>query len=304
MKARALLLACAACGSVDNKQTDAAVDTKAIDAAIDAPDGPACDVTKPFGTPIALPGNVNSGNHERWGVMSGDELTVYFSDIAADRELYYATRASTSGAFGMAMKVPGVNTTANEEHPAITADGLIFIADHSFGNTADLGIATRSTAAQDFPALGSLAVVNQTNTHELDGWLSRDGRTLLFGSDRIGADYRVFMATRNATTDPFGTPSEVAVTNTAGATDSGGVLSEDKLEIFWYSNRVDGTGGGDIWHATRATASGTFGPAAEVTELNTTASDLTGWLSQDRCRFLLASDRLGTYDLFLATRPK
>ncbi|HTL34263.1 MAG TPA: hypothetical protein VL326_14135 [Kofleriaceae bacterium] len=300
-----LMVGLAACGSVDNKQTDAAMpDMKSIDAAIDTPAGPACDVTKPFGSPVALAGGVNTAGDERFGYLSGDELTVYFSDVDTDRDIWYATRTSPTAGFGTAMKLPGVNTTTNEEHPGITTDGLILVSDHSFGTTADIGIVTRPNVAQDFGALASLAGVNQTNTNETDGFISRDGLTVVFGSDRTGAQYRLFSSTRTSTTAAFGTPAELVGLDDAAATDSGGVLSDDKLEILFYSNRAGGQGGVDIWRATRASASDNFGAPTDVTELNSSNIEFVSWLSPDRCRVMFASDRLGSYDLFMATRPQ
>ena len=46
---------------------------------IDAPPGPRCDVTKPFGAPLKL-ANVNSGMLERAAWLMPDEKTLYVAD--------------------------------------------------------------------------------------------------------------------------------------------------------------------------------------------------------------------------------
>jgi Tol biopolymer transport system component len=305
---RMLMVACVgcmACGSVSEKSDAAVVDTKLVDArAIDAA-GPPCDVTKPFGTPSIIDG-VNTASQERWGFLSHDELTIYFSDVAATRTVYSATRASTTAAFGTAAPVGGINTGGSHEHPAITADGLIIVTDtNQFGGNTqtDIGLATRANVAQDFGAEATVANVDTTN-QEVDPWISADGLTLLFGSDRVNQEYRVFMATRASSSSPFGTPVEVPGINDTAATDSGGVLSQDGLEIFFYSTRTGGSGQSDIWHATRASTTASFDAPTNVSELNTSNIELTSWLSPDRCRILFSSDRLGTYDLWMATRPQ
>ncbi|HEY5946644.1 MAG TPA: hypothetical protein VIV40_14175, partial [Kofleriaceae bacterium] len=176
---RMLLLLCVACGSVEGKGNDAAVhdtsgtDTRPIDSA-----APPCDVTKPFGTPVLVQG-VNTANQERWGFLSGDELTIYFSDQAAVRSIYSATRSSTSAAFGTPMVVAGINsTTASHEHAAVTADGLTIVADMPASSTnTDVGIVARASSAQDFGPLVSAANVN-TGDQELDPFISADGLTL------------------------------------------------------------------------------------------------------------------------------
>ena len=319
----ALLMVCAACGSVGDQIADGALASDgsvadggaAIDAAIevdgngDVPDaeldaaGVACDVTKPFGPPELLVG-VNSSNHELWGFLSGDELTLYFNDFSANTNLFVATRSSPTAGFSPAMVMSGVNSPTTDERPAVTADGLILIADTATfaTGTADIGLATRASTAQDFGPLLQVTGINTPNYHEHHAFISADGLTLLFGSDRNFGDFAPFQATRTSTATAFG-PATYLVELDAFGTDSGPVLSADGLEIFFYSNRFGGVGATDIWHATRASPSGPFDPPVLVTELSSTSTDLASWLSPDRCRILFSSDRLGSHDLWMATRP-
>lgn len=300
-----LFVGLAACGSVDSKPPDAAVSK--IDAQIDGPgsgSGAPCDVTKPFGTPVVVMGVTSPSGHERFGFLSGDELTVYFSDVAGDRSVFSATRASTNDPFSNSGALSN-NTASSNEHPAVTSDNLILITDtNAFNASADIAVATRASVSQAFGAFTSLPVVNSTTTNETDPFISADGKTLLFGSNRNNSDYSVFMATRASVANNFGAPTEITALNAVGSTDSGAALSADGLEIFLYSDRPGGQGATDIWRATRPTTASMFGTPMNVTELNTANIETTGWLSPDRCRFLFSSDRLGTYDLFMATRPK
>jgi hypothetical protein len=294
-------LVCAACGSVDSKSTDASVDSPG-DGERDA-DVAQCDVTKSFGAPVLLPG-VNGASHDRWGAMSRDELTLYFSNIPAmgnDTNIYTAVRASTSDPFSSPTLLPGVNTTATEEHPSITDDGLTLVADsNAFGNLVDVAIASRSNTASSFGALAPVSGIN-TSGDEEDVSITGNGLELWFTSNRNGNN-RIFRATRGSTSSTFGTPAEVTELTTAGS-DGGPVVSADGLEIFYHSDRSGGSSGLDIWHATRASATGTFGSPVRINELDSDSPELVSWLSADRCRLLFASNRLGSYDIYIATRP-
>jgi hypothetical protein len=310
MRSLLLLLACAACGSVEGNKPDAAVTTN-MDAMIDgAGSGSAapCDVTKAFGTPTLVLGinTTDQGGQQRWGYLSGDLLTMYFSDIpASNRNIYIATRGSTSAAFGAAQQLGAVNTTANEEHPAVTSDGLILVMDTAaFNQTYDIAMATRQFPAQQWSSINPVSNVNTNNFQEVDSWISFDGLTLLIGSNRTNNEYGIYMSTRTTTTGTFTTPALISELDDPAAVDSGGVLSADKLEIFFYSDRTGGSGQSDIYHATRSSPSAAFGTPTPVTELDSANIELMNWLSPDRCTVVFSSDRLGTYDIWMATRPQ
>jgi Tol biopolymer transport system component len=299
-----LLLACGACGSVSDKNMDAAVtiDSPMIDAAVDMATGP-CNVNGPFQAPVLVPG-VNGPTNDRWGSMSSDELTIYFSDQPAtglDRNLYTATRTSPTGTFATPTLLGGVNTTNLEEHPSVTADGLMLVAEsNAFGNGTEVVVATRASTASNFGTLSVVAAVN-TASAETDPWISADGLTLMFASNRTGAVHRIYRTTRASIGMTFAAPTEVTELTDAAAT-AGPVLSADGLEILFYSLRAGGTSGQDIWRATRTSPTGTFGTPQIVAELNTDSPDLPSWISADRCRVIFASSRLGTFDLYIAER--
>lgn len=267
-----------------------------------------CDVTKPFGTPTLVPGvnTTDQGGQQRSAYLSGDLRTIYFSDIpASNRNVYSATRAAPTDSFGAALPIQGINTTANEEHAAVTADGLILVVDTTaFNQTYDIAVATRMFPAQNWSGINPLSNVNTPNFSETDGWISFDGLTLLLGSNRTNNEYAVYMSTRAATTGTFTTPAIIPGLDDPAATDSGGVMSADKLEIFFYSDRPGGSGQSDIYHATRSSPTAAFGAPTPVTELNSANIELPSWLSPDRCSVLFSSDRLGTYDIWIATRPQ
>lgn len=312
MRLTGLVIALTACGSVSGKNPDAAVhDTTPADspATGDAPPAP-CDVTKPFGTLTNLAA-VNSNSEDMWGWLSQDLLTIYFSGTAtssSDINLYQATRATPAGTFSTPVLMGPINTTATEDRPVVTADGLTLFAHSNSTGTVHIYVATRTSAAAQFGSLALVSGINSSgNIVEADPWISGDGLTMYFTSTRNGS-YDIFRATRASGSASFDAPAAVAELNTSGVEDAP-VVSADGLEIFFASDRAQTSNGrNDIWHATRASTADGFGTPSLVAELSgTTSEDFPTWLSADRCTLLLTSDRAGgngSYDIWIATRPK
>jgi Tol biopolymer transport system component len=169
------------------------------------------------------------------------------------------------------------------------------------GNGTEVVVATRATVAANFGALAVVAGVN-TAANDFDPTISTDGLVLMFSSRRNAGEIRIFRSSRATTAASFGTPVELTELN---GTDAGGpVLSADGLEIFFYSTRSGGSGVTDIWFATRGSANDPFGAPMNLAEVNGATADFPSWLSPDRCRLLVTSDRLGGPDLYIATRPQ
>lgn len=79
--------------------------------------------------------------------------------------------------------------------------------------------------------------------------------------------------------------------------------SPDGLTLYFASARPGGTGAFDIYRATRTQPYGTFGAPTEVTELNSTASDLMPELRADGLEIFLDRWGNGPPDIWRATRP-
>jgi len=82
------------------------------------------------------------------------------------------------------------------------------------------------------------------------------------------------------------------------------VLSHDRLTIYFQSSRpgAGAMGSYDVWRSRRSTVNDGFPAPTPVTELNSAGADWPGWLSPDGCRLYLASDRSGTFAIYLAER--
>ena len=85
-------------------------------------------------------------------------------------------------------------------------------------------------------------------------------------------------------------------------------IRQDGLEIFFYSNRTGGSGGNDLWTATRDTVDAPWSTPVNLgPTVNTSASDNQPYLSADGRTLFFSSSRpggSGGIDLYVTTRSK
>jgi hypothetical protein len=254
----------------------------------DASVGARCNPAAAFGRPTLLTA-LNTVNNDEQAALSADELTLYFSrddnggGANGNYDIYQATRASKTAAFGAPTAVAGVNTTtAQEREPSVTADGLTMYATTRTIPTAAakyrIAFATRSSTADSFGPLQNVAVVNGT-ANDSDPFISADGRLLYFASDRSGS-YALYRSVQ--TGGVFSAPELVTGTNLETTSDEGApLLSEDQLTLLFASSRRSTFA--DIFRATRATAQDPFGEPMPLNELNSVDHDIPSSLSPDGC---------------------
>jgi hypothetical protein len=295
-----------ACGGSGNTSADGRSADTSEDATTDvAP--PACDVGKPFGAPVPVDG-IDTTDNDKWGWQTSDGLTIYFArslsgSVASD--LYMATRDQVTGAFGDVVALDMVNTTYSEARPIVSGDGLTLYSEFVDSTNIDIHVSTRSSVMTAFSGQMALAVID-TAAAEFNPWISQDGLTMYFTSDRDGFN-DIFTATRPDTTSDFNTPIAVPELNSS-AGDYMGALSADGLEIFIGSSRDTNLANDDIFHATRSTPTEAFGAPVKLTELSDpSTNEYPTWLSADRCQLMFSSNRAGGsggYDIWIASRPR
>jgi Tol biopolymer transport system component len=105
-------------------------------------------------------------------------------------------------------------------------------------------------------------------------------------------------------TRPFGPPTLVAGVN-GTADESQAAMSDDELTIYVASSRPGGPGKNDMYVATRATKTASFGALTLIAGVNSAGNDGSVTLTRDGLALYIASDRAttATYDLYVATRP-
>lgn len=105
-----------------------------------------------------------------------------------DSDLYWS--ASQGNAFGTAVPIPGVNSTADDGQPNVGRDGLelFFYSTRAGGaGSADLLVATRGHPLDAWSTPANMGIVNSAAA-ETRPSLSWDGLTLYFGSTRAGGE--------------------------------------------------------------------------------------------------------------------
>lgn len=213
----------------------------------------------PFGNVMNLGSGINTEYMEASPSISSDGLTIYFhSDRpggAGDRDLYQATRATTSDPFGNVISLgSGVNTSGVDGHPSISADGLsiFFQSDRPGGEGSnDLYHATRATLAEPFGSVTNLGPGINTPDNEGQVHIASDGLTLLFHSPRAGGygGDDLYKATRADTASAFSDAVNLGPLVNSASGDWGASLSEDGKTLYFHSDRAGGAGAYDLYQA-------------------------------------------------------
>ncbi len=102
----------------------------------------------------------------------------------------YLSEQTADGSFGPAILVTELSSSMNENRPSIRYDGLeIFFQSNRTGSTggsSDLWVATRDSTLDAWSTPVNLGATINTMFVEQNTYLSSDGKTLLFSSDRPG----------------------------------------------------------------------------------------------------------------------
>jgi hypothetical protein len=294
------------CGSVKSDSAgdaspsvDAAVDDGAMaDAAIDGPPPPPCDLTKPFGTPMPVPGIHDPLGNDVHASLTADELTIYF---ASDREdhvnyhIYTATRAARNADFSGIGFAPGTFSMAGESHPSISSDGNTIFFD-SFREPPTTGSvhvfrSTRANASVEFPTPMSLA-----DNSLIAPAILGDGSALYVANlengglsrfDRMGAG--------------FGSPQNVSLNHRFSVKSP---VTRDDLLLFMSEGASVGN---KILFTTRTAVTQAWPAPMPLAEIQPTAVLAEpSWISPDGCRLYLTLQATSTdrSRIFFATRPR
>jgi Tol biopolymer transport system component len=148
-------------------------------------------------TPVNLGVGINStADDNAPSYLENDELGVaqlYFVSTRAGglggQDIYLSNQMA-DGSFGPASLVADLSTPSTDSRPSIRHDGLeiIFQSNRpgSLSALLDLWVATRASTLDGWSTPVSLGTVINTISIENNAYLSSDGRTLFFSSDRPG----------------------------------------------------------------------------------------------------------------------
>ena len=217
--------------------------------------------------------------------------------------------------FGRATSVgPTVNSSARDEEPGISADGLsLYYCSNrpgGYGNY-DLWVTRRATTEDDWGPPVNLGSTVNSSSNDFSPDISADGLSLYFGSDRPGGygSYDIWVTRRATTEDDWGTPVNLGPMVNSSAGEGCQAISDDGLELYFWSGRPGGYGSADIWVARRATIEDDWGmPVNLGPTINGSATELCSDITADGLCLVFVSTRSGGYggtygDIWITTRP-
>jgi len=167
------------------------------------------------------------------------------------------------------------------------------------GSNAEIFRTIRGATTWGPPVLAN--GIEAAGAHNLSPMLSRDAKTIYFGTDRGLPAPDVWRATRtNATDTSFqgATVMSQAQLNIADKNDSGGSVTADGNLILFTSDR-----GATIAIYSSMISGGGWGAPVLVSELDSGDSDSHPSITADGNTVVFTSNRLGAdYDIYIATR--
>lgn len=166
--------------------------------------------------------------------------------------------------------------------------------------TTDAG-APSCDPTKPFGPLTSLGADVNTASNELAGVMSTDGLRLYVARMTGTNDAALFLFTRSATTDTFGSGRELKELSSP-VLESDPFITADELTIYFDSNRPSSQKGEGLWMATRSTLSDPFGMLQLVDGVQSDSEELEPWLDPTGTRIYFASNRAGTFDLYASSR--
>jgi hypothetical protein len=203
-----------------------------------------------------------------------------------------------------------VNSSSGEGVARISADGLsLYFASTRPGGYGgfDIWLTTRTATGDPWGEPVNLGPIVNSSSHDYAPSISVGGLSLYFTSDRSGGygGDDIWMATRETTEDDWGTPVNLGASVNSGANERGPSISADALELYFHSSRPGGSGGRDIWVATRTTTGDPWDESVNLGPIvNGSSEDLGPSISADGLLLFFASNRSGGHgsaDLWVTT---
>ena len=266
---------------------------------------------------------VNTPSLDGCPIQSPDGLSLY---IASNRpggrgglDIWVATRASTSGAWGAPQNLgEPVNSAADDFCPTpVGKKGLFFVSREALPGACGQGdiYYTHQTGNGAWKEPERLLCAPAGPNSELDeqgpSWVDVSGKLrgkkmLYFSRSSVTPNVpgEIYVSERQNGAR-FGTASAVGELNDAAANDIQPNIRANGLEVVFSSNRAGTLGTQDIWVATRATLNDRWSAPVNVgSVVNTAAAESRPSLSQDGGQLLFgrAPGPEGSSDIYVTTR--
>jgi len=150
----------------------------------------------PWSVPVRVV-ELSSSSSDEASAIASDGTTIYLDStrlVASFDKLFVATRPDPASAWSMPSLIAELDGPGEEETPFEEASGLALWFSNDLGSGRDIYVATR--AADTLPWSSAVRVDELSSpSHDDDPWVSPDGNTIYFTSERSGSQ-RIYMSTR------------------------------------------------------------------------------------------------------------
>jgi WD40-like Beta Propeller Repeat len=212
-------------------------------------------ISDPFGAATLVVETDTASGQQFSPTLTADGLLLVYADSSSGPfKLTQATRSAADASFDTPAEMPVVNSgpTADDNYPALTADGLrLVLASTRLGANHRVFEARRSDRASAFSTPVELDTANPGNAEDWSPSLSADGLDLYFSSTRgeVGG-FDIYTAHRDNVDQPFVPPKLIPELSSTGD-DIGPKLQPDNATLYFNYNADTGGGNADIWVSRR-----------------------------------------------------
>ncbi|MBP7053241.1 MAG: PD40 domain-containing protein [Phycisphaerae bacterium] len=251
----------------------------------------------PWSEPVNLGTGVNTTADEWAPKLSPDGLAIYFqsnrSGGKGSTDIWVTTRTALDAPWQAPVNLGApINTTASEQDPTISADGLTLYFDR--GQTT-LYEARRDSVSTSWDKAQVVESSLNSEGNDCHPYISPDGLSIWFCSNRAGGygAMDIYVATRASLQNPWGQPVNAGDVINSPYGNYAPCLSADGLTLYYDESAT-------IRIAKRASPSDPW-----VEPLGLTSNDTWTSISADGLTIYFASDRAGGcgyQDLWMATR--
>jgi Tol biopolymer transport system component len=133
--------------------------------------------------------NLNGGNDQLDPFVSDDLLRIYYATKGTSgNEIKYAERLTVGASFAVASPLAGISGgVGSDEGPTSSSDERVIVFSTTRGGSPDLWYAKRNSVTSSFGSPQPLVSLNNSTKTDAEPYLSPDGCTLYFASDRAGS---------------------------------------------------------------------------------------------------------------------
>jgi hypothetical protein len=209
---------------------------------------------------------------------------------------------------------PIVNSATSDSCLFVTSSGLsLYFGSSRPGGLGglDLYVAQRATLKDPWGEPKSLGPTMNTEAFDHLPYITPDGHTMIFTSDRAGGAglNDIYSSFRRNAADDFGWEAPVRIAELSSSADDYGPWgfidpATGRLVLYLGSDRSGGVGGYDLYASTLQ-ADGTFSVPELVPELSTVDLDVMPTIREDGLELYLTSNRaggMGSVDMWTSTR--